>query len=147
MGSARLSTPACSPAPPPPPVHCVPVKVNAYLADGRTLNPACPTSGQVYMYTGKARQIVAHATVYTCACFVDAGRGCSVATPFHASQPPPDSATGRGVYSPWTLAGLATETVSRDQLRGAFFGPNTNGETVASMYSACRHGWSKWVGW
>ncbi len=46
--------------------------------------------------------------------------------------------TGKDVYSPWTLEGLATETVSRTQLRGAFFGPNTNGETVASMLADCR---------
>ncbi len=54
--------------------------------------------------------------------------------------------TGKDVYSPWTLEGLATETVSRTQLRAAFFGPNTNGETVASMFADCRCllGWVAW---
>ena len=46
--------------------------------------------------------------------------------------------TGKDIYSPWTLEGLATETVSRDQLRASMFGPNTLGESVASMFSGCR---------
>ena len=45
---------------------------------------------------------------------------------------------GQDVYNTWTLAGVSTETVTRDQLRAAFFGPNTNGETVASMFADCR---------
>ncbi|PRW55912.1 hypothetical protein C2E21_5247 [Chlorella sorokiniana] len=78
----------------------IPIKVNAYLADRTTLNPACPKSGQVYMYTDDA---------------------------------------GKNVYSPWTLEGLATETVSRDQLRATVFGPNTKGESVASMFRDCSY--------
>lgn len=83
----------------PSPAHPFAVKVNAYLADRSTLNPACPKSGRVYMYTDD---------------------------------------TGKDVYSPWTLEGLATQTVSRDQLRASMFGPNNLGESVASMFSSCR---------